>query len=243
MHHIVLWKWRQESALIPYTAEHVNTMCAMLSGNVPDATRIICVTDDPAGITECETFPLWKDHAKSQNLSGKHLPMCHRRLKLFDPETQGSLGIKRGHRVVSLDLDTLVCGPLHDVLATRERYVGWEVRGDKRPKVFNGSFWMFTAGDLQGLWTEFNAEAAARVKALGFMGSDQAWLSFNMIGKPYVRGFKWPTFASYPREIRRVHCLHKTTKLIFFHGRRKPWHPEVQRESKWIARYWRVGHV
>jgi hypothetical protein len=46
--------------------------------------RVVCVTDDPSGITECDTHPLWDDCSKLRNASGAHLPSCYRRLKLYD---------------------------------------------------------------------------------------------------------------------------------------------------------------
>lgn len=238
--HIVLWKWQQPGVAVPYAPEYVNVMRRMLvrDGKMGDA-RILCVTDDPAGV-EGETFPLWGDLKNSRNLSGDRLPWCHRRLKLFDPATQTAMGIARGDRIVSLDLDTVVKGDLRPIFERRERFLGWQVRGDKRASVFNGSFWTFFAGDLENIWTEFDPEVSPRlVRDLGYQGSDQAWLSFNLVNKPAISaGIRWPTFASYPREILRMHHIAKETSLVFFHGRRKPWDAKVQHMSGWIKRYW-----
>lgn len=238
--HIVLWKWQQAGVAVPYKPEYVNVMQRMLvTHGKMDRARIICVTDDPQGI-QCETFPLWSDLKDSANLSGPSLPWCHRRLKLFDPDTQTAMGIARGDRIVSLDLDTVVKGDLRPLFERRERFLGWAVRGNKHPVVFNGSFWSFHAGDLTELWREFNPkESPAEARDRGFQGSDQAWLSYRLVGRTDVAfGYRWPAFASYPREILRMHHIAKETKLVFFHGRRKPWDERVRSGSRWITRYW-----
>jgi len=243
MIHIVLWKWTQVNFRHPYAAEHVNAMTRMLLGNLKGVEhRIICVTDDPAGVDPpVQTYPLWDNHGKMSNPSGKHLPSCYRRLRLFSPEAQRDLDISVGDKVVSLDLDSVIIGHLGDVLGRKERFVSWHVRGMYHPRVFNGSFWMFTAGDLTELWDLFdpNVSPAVTLKA-GFMGSDQAWLSYKMSREPCAFGLQWPQFASYPREVRRMRLLDKRTKIVFFHGAHKPWHKEIQNESPWITRYWFV---
>jgi hypothetical protein len=240
--HIVLWKWTQPNFRETYTADHVNRMAVSLKENLKGLDhRVVCITDDTQGISSpTDTYPLWRDHDNLANVSGKHLPSCYRRLRLFDPETQVALGIKKGDRIVSLDLDALVVGPLNEVLNRKDRWVGWAVRGLYHPRVFNGSLWQFNAGDLSEIWTSFNANESPRIAAkAGFMGSDQGWISYKISKQPYAFGWGWPYVASYPREVRLMRVLDRRTRLIFFHGAPKPWHDKTQSESPWIKRYWR----
>jgi hypothetical protein len=244
MLHVVLWKWDQPGFREVYSAERVNVAAAMLRRNL-DAVphRIVLVTDNRHGVDEelVKCYDLWSDHDNVANASGYHLPSCYRRLKLFDVKTQESLGIKKGDRVSSVDLDAVVTGSLSNIMYRRERFVSWAVPGTYHARVFNGSFWMFTAGDYQNLWSDFDPkESPRRALKSGFLGSDQGWLSMNLAKSADAHGVRWPEIASYPREVRRQRGIHSQTRFVFFHGGKKPWHPDVQRESPWITRYYRA---
>lgn len=241
VYHIVLWKWSQENMIGAYSPVYVNMMYDMLERNLVGMNyRIICVTDDANGV-QCETFPLWKDGSELVNPSGPtRLPSCYRRLRLYDRATQIEMGIRAGERIVSIDLDTVVCGHLRGVLETEGRFVGWQLAGAIHPRVFNGSFQMFTAGDLQHIWSDFDPSRSPEIaRRAGFAGSDQAWLSYNLVDKEGSNHVPYPVFASYP-----LHCVHlaqfrREHRLVFFHGSRKPWSTEAQAASSWIGRYWR----
>jgi len=240
-HQIVLWKWSQPNAREVYTSEHVNVMCNMLRRNLNGVQyRIICITDDPEGITECQTYDLWEDCDNLANATKAHLPSCYRRLKLFDKETQLDLNIHPGDRIVSIDLDTIIAGQLGSILSRTDRFLGWELAGPNHPKVFNGSFFMFNAGDLSEIWERFDPRTSPKEAFnAGFLGSDQSWLSMNLVGKEGCNGLKYPEVASYPNNIMVLKTLDLRTRIIFFHGRRKPWHPLTMRETAWVSRYWR----
>lgn len=238
---IVLWKWNQPNPMTFYTAEHVNVMCSMLRRNLQGIPhRIICVTDDQSGLTECESFALWPDTGNIANATKKYLPSCYRRLKLYHNETQSDLGIGRDERIMSIDLDTLICGPLKELVETEGKFVGWEMVGTHHPKVFNGSLQMFTAGTMDFIWSSFDPMTSPR-KAFeaGWLGSDQSWLSMNLVGKEGSVGVKWPLVASYPLNVRLPARHDHRTRVIFYHGRTKPWSPEARRETELTTRYWR----
>lgn len=247
MVHVVLWKWKQAGFRETYTAEHVNIVARMCISNLPGMqVRVKCVTDDPEGIMyPVETFPLWKDHDGLVNATGTHLPSCYRRLKLFDRLTQYEMGIPAGDWIVSIDLDSIVLAPFNALFKRMEElnaiYGGWGVRGTYHQTVFNGSFWLFRAGDtLQPLWSKFDPAVSPKLAlSKGFLGSDQAWLSMNLTSRNDVYPIRAPEFVSYPREVRRTHTLDRRTMIVFFHGSRKPWHPMEVRHQPWIARHWR----
>ncbi len=244
---IVLWKWDQPGFRVTYTAEHVNVMCAMLRRNLRNFPhRIVCVTDNSDGITECETAAIWPDHNGLANASGKQLPSCYRRLKLYNPETQrDELGIDKGDRIMSIDLDALITGDVRGIAQTEGLFVGWELTGEQGRKVFNGSLQIFTAGELADVWSSFDHETSPR-EALtrGYRGSDQAWISYCLLGKGRERlglvGLKWPEVASYPLQTRIQGILKTETRMIFFHGREKPWTAQAIHNTPWIERYWRL---
>ena len=242
MLHIVLWKWNQKGFIHRYTAEHVNIMGNMLRRHLKGSQyRILCVTDDPDHIdNNIETFRLWDDYSTLHNIMGESLPSCYRRLKLFDPETQNDLRIKEGDRIAWIDLDTVILRDMWQVFGRKERFVGWAVRGTYRPRVFNGSMVLFTAGDLTTIWSEFNPETSpATAKDAGFLGSDQGWLSYKLAESAEFSGWEWPLVASYPRELMRRATIPTHTAVAFFHGKRKPWHDNIKMNVQWIHDNWR----
>lgn len=243
MIHFVLWKWSQPGVdRDAYTAEHVNIMARMLMRNmVGHKYRVICITDDVAGISECKTHPLWDDCFDKPNASGAHLPSCYRRLKLYDPATQEAMGIKRGERIMSIDLDALITGHLREVVQTQGRFVGWELKGTYHPRVYNGSLQMFTAGDLADVWRKFDPHTSPmEANRAGYKGSDQAWLSMLLVNRKDTVGLKWPLIASYPLNV-RLQALHDArTRIVFYHGLTKPWSPAALRETRLTQQYWRA---
>lgn len=238
---VVLWKWDQPGANRVYLPQHVNVMCSMLRRNLQGIPhRIICVTDAEYGITECETFPLWNDVGDLPNASGRHLPSCYRRLKLYDANTQRQMGIDKGDRIMGIDLDSLITGDLRPVIRTEGEFVGWHLKRSDGMFVFNGSLQIFTAGTLQFIWSEFDPVKSPKEAAWrGFRGSDQAWLSYKLCDRPGSVGLVYPMVSSYPLQNRMLGELKAATKIIFFHGSQKPWDPQARLNSRWIDRYWR----
>lgn len=226
-----------------YSPDYVNVMVSMLKRNLVGVKhRIICITDDPNGVVDCETAPLWSDCHDIPNASGPtRLPSCYRRLRLYDRETQRDLGISDGERIAGIDLDTVVCGGLREVLETEGIFVGWKLAAEFHPWVYNGSFQMFTAGrELQRIWSDFDPiKSPLAAQRAGFKGSDQAWLSMNLVGRPGSADVPYPEFASYPLHVAKMGVFALKCRLVFFHGRRKPWSPETRAASPWVARYWR----
>lgn len=240
---IVLWKWDQPGFKHTYTAQHVNVMCSMLRRNLQGKPhRILCVTDRDDGITECETAPLWNDFHDLPNATGKHLPSCYRRLKLYDPKTQRDvLGIDKRDRIMGIDLDSLITSDLRPVIEAEGRFVGWKLKGQQGRDVFNGSLQIFNAGDLAFIWEEFDPKTSPKEAFnAGFRGSDQSWLSYKLVGKEGSVGLEWPLVASYPLQNRIQGILKRETAIIFFHGSEKPWHPNAKFNTPWIERYWRL---
>jgi len=237
----VLWKWNQPTFRETYTAAHVHAMLDMLKRCCKVPYQVICITDNPTGL-RCWTHPIWNDYSTVRNISGGHLPSCYRRLKIFDGATTDAMGIERGAKIVSLDLDAVIVSPTFGALFDRpERFVGWHVPGHRHLKVYNGSMFMFRAGDLEFLWRDFNYKKSPdKAIQAGFMGSDQGWLSHQLINQPYVGGWTAQKHGvrSYLRDVRVPRMFSPdVTAIVFFAGRRKPWHLDVQRESKWISRY------
>lgn len=239
----LLWKWLHPTYRARFNATAVNVLAASIRRTCTLKHRIICVTDDPRGVN-AETYPLWNDHATLSNPSGKHLPNCYRRLRMFDVKTQIAMGIAPGSRVVSMDLDCVIVAANIDPLFSKDGdFMAWQVKGQMQPKVYNGSLVGFTAGSNQHLWDEFDPiRSPALASNNGFFGSDQGWLSYKKIGQS--RTNQWTVerdgVFSFPREIKQRRSPWSAASLVFFNGREKPWDPDLQKKHPWIPKYWRL---
>jgi hypothetical protein len=247
MLHIVLWKWKKTTNRDVYTAEHVNIMARMVGAALEDTPhRILCITDDAYGIDDgIQTMPLWADHNDLPNPTGRHLPNCYRRLKLFDFETQLSLGMQPGDWIAWIDLDTIIVGSLKlmfkRIIERAPVFAGWGVRGTYHQLVYNGSFVCIQCSpQLNDIWSTFDPGRSPReTMAQGYLGSDQGWLSRHFSKRGDTLAIGYPEFASYPREVRKARKVDKRTSVVFFHGSRKPWHPHEKHDQQWINQFWR----
>ena len=234
------WKWHGNGYRETYTAQHVNIWAAGIKRHYRGPHRIVCVTDDAKDV-ECETFPLWKDCGGLTNPSGKHLPSCFRRLKIFSPLTTAEMGIDDGAKVASIDLDVVFPRDLVPIFDREEDFVGWKGEGTYNPVVYNGSMFMFRAGRMAKLWDDFRPESSpqAAVKARYF-GSDQGWLSYKLNGSVPGWGTRDGVF-SYSRDVRttRQGKLPQMARIVSFNGKMKPWHMKAVDKDPWIKDHWR----
>ena len=78
---IVTFKWKPIGNYRSiFGPEQVKVMRSMVARNYPEPHRFICVTDDPAGLEDVETVPLWDDYSHIPNPSFRGGPSCYRRL-------------------------------------------------------------------------------------------------------------------------------------------------------------------
>jgi hypothetical protein len=249
----ILWKWNDDSYSVKYTAEHVNIMASMIARNTQAPHRIICITDDPAGIL-CETFPLWNDLKDLKDGSWPSIvrdktitfPSCSRRLKIFSTDTTRALDIPDGEKVVSMDLDMVITDTLDPLFEVDTDFIGWhpgEGRDHTPPRFnagYNGSVFMFRAGTCDFLWDDFD-QATSPKKALeaGYYGDDQGWLSYKM----YAHYPEWTINDGIRRYIKDLaqHGAHlpEGTRVAVFPGKWKPWHTEVTTASLWVTEHYK----
>jgi hypothetical protein len=237
--HFVCWKWRSDWYRTTFTAEHVNVLAAMLRRHCSAPHRLLCVTDDAKGV-KVDTHPLWDNLSELQNPCGYNLPSCYRRLRIFDPAITRAMGIADGERVVSLDLDLIIASEVSPLYERSETFVGWRGVGTYRPVVYNGSMFMFSAGALPWLWSEFDPKVSPhKTREARFFGSDQAWLSMRLATSDSP-GWDTPDGVySYSRDLREARQLPDNTRIVFFNGKRKPWESDTRARSPWITDHWR----
>lgn len=207
---IVCWRWGDK-----YTAEHVNALRRMVERWYPAPHYFMCVTDDDQGLDD--GIICIPDRADWQHLPSPHggnAPSCYRRLRMFSPHET----LEFGPRLVSLDLDCVIVGDMRPLWDRPDDVVLW--RDPMYPNQANGSMLLLKTGSRPDVWTGFDPNRSPQIaKDAGFRGSDQAWLSFCLQGSPrWTRADGVYSF--------RVDCkagLPKGARVVFFHGRVKPW--------------------
>lgn len=233
---IVSWKWKSHPQYrSKFTAQHVNVLRNMVRRNLQVDHKFICITDDAAGIDpDIEVIPLWEG-PQVQGVS--HLqPNCYRRLRLWAADAAEIVG---ADRLLSLDLDTVICGDMTPLVQREEDLVIW---GDTaRGTPYNGSMWLLKCGSRKQVWDEFDPKQS---RLLGmrnkYIGSDQAWIA-TCLGPNEAKWSAADGVYSFRNEIskRLDRNLPDNAKAVFFHGKFDPWQSGVMSEYHWIKRHWK----
>lgn len=239
---VVCWKWKPAPGYrSQFNSTHVNVFANMARRHYHKPVEVVCVTDDAEGITNCDRIiPLWNDFAALRSPHDGNGPVkrpaCYRRLKMFAADA----GQWLGERILSLDLDTVIVGPLDKLLDRREDFVAW---GDTNPLTYyNGGMILFTAGARPQLWDDFRADpdgCILKAKQARHHGSDQAWISY-CLGPKEAKFTRMDGVYSYRNHIRvrPMHSLPSDARLVSFHGNFDPWAAEPQR-IQWVRDNWR----
>lgn len=234
----VCWKW---DGHIPYSARDVNIWGNMVDRWHGEPHELVCITDAPEGIDDrFRIVPLWRDNFE-------HGRDWHR-VKIFSEEMADLIG----PRFVSIDLDTVICGPLDDLFRNDAPFKAWT---DPNRDQYCTAVFQMDAGAFPHVWEQFDPQLAIRLRQLGrFGGYDQAWISYVLPGQPRWTGddgvisFRKDILDNLPitealQTPRGSHWAargpNENVRIINFHGRYNPRDPEVQKAFPWIAEYWR----
>lgn len=149
-----------------------------------------------------------------QDVALTQMPGCFARLRMFDRQWQKVHGLKEGDRLVGMDLDTVITGPLDSLFDRDEPFVILQGANAANPCPFNGSLQMLRAGAHQEVWSDFSLEAAKTMPFYEFP-DDQGWLWHKL---PDAAGWKagpdsgvyafqkpgWPRGEALPADARLV---------------------------------------
>lgn len=221
-----------------FSGQAVNVLRSMVARHYPDPHRFVCITDDTTGIDPgTETYPLWATHSRLQSPHGPRNPSCYRRLPIFDgPFIRPILG----ERFVVLDLDVVICRDMRPVWNRPEEFV---IYGDTaKGTPYNGSMQLHTAGARQQVWDQFDPIASPkRGRALGYIGSDQAWIG-ACLGPGEAKWTRADGVYSYRNEIappRGSGLLPPDARIVIMHGHVDPWQPSTQARHRWVKEHYR----
>jgi len=166
---IVTWRWGSA-----FTAAHVNAWARNLRAWLRRDVPLICVTDDPSGITEAQCLPMldWPGYKPP------HRPDCWRRLRHFDPDWAPA------DRCLLIDLDALAVGDITPLLDGPEPFrimLGSPSGAGGLVNPYNGSVWRVDRGMRPGVWSTLDPRSLDAMRdprtGRGYHGSDQAWMA------------------------------------------------------------------
>ncbi len=163
---------------------------------------------------------------------------CFARLRMFDPLYQENIEIvahSKIDRIVCMDLDTVITGPLDPLFDRDETFLILQGANAANPCPFNGSLMMLRAGHHSEVWSDFSLEKARAVPFYEFP-DDQGWIHHML---PNAAGWKvgaesgvyafqkpgWPKGDDLPADAR----------MVVFPGWRSP---EKFKHLKWIKENW-----
>lgn len=159
---------------------------------------------------------------------------CFVRLKLFDPEWQKQHDLEPGDRIVCMDLDLVITGPLDDLFNRPEPFTILQGVNTANPCPFNGSLWMLQAGYRPDVWHEFSLDLAAKVPFHEFP-DDQAWLA-DMLPDAGSFGPEDGVYAFQKRGWPKGEALPKNAKIVAFPGWRDP---SQYVRLDWVQEHWK----
>jgi hypothetical protein len=225
---VVSWLWNQPQGRIQYRAEHVWTWADMVTRNLAQPHRLVCVTTETNLPPNVERIDPPGEFEDVQPKWGPRKPNCFRRLVMFRRDAAKTFG----KRFVSMDLDCIVGGPLDPLFDRSEDFVIFKGTHASRP--YNGSLMLLTAGARPQVYDCFD-QAGADASGDAFHGSDQAWIA-HCLG---------PNEATWDERDGVMHLdqyLRNARKaqpaVLFFPGKRKPW--DLHKVFPWMREHYRI---
>jgi hypothetical protein len=160
------WIWGSK-----FEQSDVSKLAASVRRNLKQPHEFVC-------FSEINKFIPHVDHCYPiTRLDLTYIKGCYVRLQMFDPVFQEQFSWDgKDDRLVCIDLDTVITGPLDKVLDRPEPFVIMQGGNAANPCPYNGALMMLRPGHLAHVWKDFSVEAAATVPFFEFP-DDQGWLA------------------------------------------------------------------
>jgi hypothetical protein len=222
-----------------YPPADVAKLAAGVRRHLKQPHRFVVVTDDVAG-AGIEAMVGSKVHSAWPILDvDKHLlnvAGCFVRLRMFDPTWQAAHGIGRDDRLVCMDLDSVVTGPLDALFDRPESFVILQGANASNPCPFNGSLMLLRGGAHPEVWSEFSIDAAGKVPFHCFP-DDQGWLAAKVPdAAAWYAGAESGVYAFQKPGWPKGEALPSDARLVVFPGWRSP---NKFKSLPWVKENWR----
>ncbi len=214
---------------IRYGPDYVNRLCSMVKRHTARPTRIVCYTDDQAGITsEVETFPLPYIELPEYR---RWFPW--RKISLWQEELEGISG-----EVLYLDLDIVVTGSLDDFFDYMPGHFcvarNWTQPHDR---IGNTSVYRFTVGAHTYLYDQIMTDCES---VLSRYSNSQTFISREIKDMEFwpdswCVSFKHSLIPAWPLNLFVTPHLPAGAKVVAFTG--KP-DPDEAMEGRWPRQHW-----
>lgn len=216
---VITWFWGQK-----YSPDYVKRLQAGVARHLKQPHRFLCVTDQD--IDGVETTPI-KDPGLTKHKG------CIVRLRLFDEVWQRDIGATG--RIVCLDLDAVVTGPLDPLFDRDDPFIILQgVNSASHPCPYNGSIFMLRAGYRPDVWDDFTLAKLDKIPRLEF-ADDQGWMR-HMIPDAAAYTDADGVWAFHKGPWRTGDNLPQGARVVAFPGRRDP---AQFVHLKWVRDNWR----
>lgn len=166
-------------------------------------------------------------------------PGCLVRMRMFDATWQVRIGAQPGDRIVNIDVDTVITGHLDPLFDRTDEFTIMQGFNQTNSCPFNGSLWMFRAGERHDVWEDFSFEAyAARKVPFHAFPDDQGWLHYKFpnagrwSADDGVYAFKKITWPPVVNGVK--HGLPGNARVVAFPGR----DPKRYQWLGWVRQHW-----
>jgi len=216
------WLWGEK-----YRESHVLKLAAGIARNYSQPFRFVVFADRNMNLPA----PIEVRRIVNTILVGRG---CFCRLRLFDPALQ--IGNGFDDRIVNLDLDLVITGPLDELFDRPEPFVILQGVNKVNPCPFNCSVMMLRPGECGEVWQDFSLEKSKRIRFHEFP-DDQGWIHHKLPNAAGWKGGKasgiyafqkpgWPKGNELPPDAR----------IVAFIGWRKP---QLFTGLDWVQEHWK----
>jgi len=224
MLNIITWFWG-----VKYSPAYVHILARSLRKHITQPYKFSVFTDE-SFLKSPEIDNVFTIPEESFYLLGKG---CFIRLQMFSPEWQKKY--KFDDRIVGIDLDSVITGPLDPLFDRPEPFVILQGANVSNPCPYNGALVMVRVGEHPGVWDDFSLEAVEYIPRYEWP-DDQGWLWHKLPGAPgWPVGPKSGIYVYRKREWPKDDQLPVDARIVTFVGKRNP---VDLLHLKWVKENW-----
>jgi hypothetical protein len=166
---------------------------------------------------------------------------CLARLRMFDPGWQHNRELAPSDKLVCLDLDDIITGPIDALFEGDASFAILQGANAVNPCPYTGAIMMLRPGSHTDVWSDFSLEALDKIPCHEFP-DDQGWIHSKIPNAPAWRAgssgiyaFCKPGWPGWPSKL-APHELPGDARIVCFTGWRKP---KKFAELAWVKANWR----